>query len=282
MDMSKLPAVTPENYYDPDINMVYMGSTQFKKFSTCEAAALAELRGEYVPASSTALLVGGYIDAYFSGELPLFEARHPEIFKRDGQLKSEYLQAQDIINRMEEDELYTLLMSGVKQVIRTGTIAGVPFKIKIDSLLDGPACEEIARRFPETRAALGFCDGAIVDQKTMRSLDDVWDEEERCRVPFWRFWGYDIQGAVYQAIEGHMLPFILAVGTKEDPPDLWAKFINSGTLAARRCEVEDRAPLYQAIKEGSIQPVRCERCAYCRATRRLTAIPDCEAPEDEA
>lgn len=40
---------------------------------------------------------------------------------------------------MEEDELYSLLMSGAKQVIRTGTIAGVPFKIKIDSLLDGPA-----------------------------------------------------------------------------------------------------------------------------------------------
>lgn len=282
MDMSKLPAVTPEHYYAPDINMAYMGSTQFKAFQKCEAAALAELRGEYTPKSTAALLVGGYIDAYFSGELPLFEARHPEIFKRDGQLKAEYLQAQDIINRMEEDELYTLLMSGAKQVIRTGFIAGVPFKIKIDSLLDGPACEEIARRFPETRAALGFCDGAIVDQKTMRSLEDVWDEEERCRVPFWRFWGYDIQGAIYQAVEGNLLPFILAVGTKEDPPDLWAKFINSGTLAARRYEVEDQAPRYQAIKEGRIPPTRCGRCAYCRATRRLTAILDCEAPEDGA
>lgn len=282
MDMSKLPAMTPENYYDPDINMAYMGSSQFKAFQRCEAAALAELRGEYVPKTTPALLVGGYIDAYFSGELPLYQAKHPEIFKRDGQLKAEYLHAQDIINRMEEDELYLLLMSGTKQVIRTGFIAGVPFKIKIDSLLDGPTCEEIARRFPRTTAAFGLCDGAIVDQKVMRDLKDVWDEEERCPVPFWRAWGYDIQGAIYRAIEGHMLPFILAVGTKEDPPDLWAKFLNEGTLIAKLHEVEDQAPRYQAIKEGRETPVRCGHCAYCRSTRRLTEILDCEVPEDEA
>lgn len=274
--------LTNENYYSDEANWEYMSASWFKKFSACEAAALAELRGEYVPKTTTALLVGGYIDAYYSDELPLFQAKHAEIFKRDGQLKAEYLHAQDIINRMEEDELYSLLMSGAKQVIRTGFIAGVPFKIKIDSLLDGPACEEIVRRFPKAAAALSLCDGAIVDQKVMRDLEDVWDEAERSKVPFFRAWGYDIQGAIYQAIEGHMLPFILAVGTKEDPPDLQAKFLNSGTLAASLYEVEDQAPRYQAIKEGRIQPVRCGHCAYCRATRRLTAILDCEAPEDGA
>lgn len=79
-----LPVVTAENYYSPEMNMAYMGSTQFKAFEKCEAAALAELKGEYHPPSSTALLVGGYIDAWFSGELPLYQAQHPEIFKRDG------------------------------------------------------------------------------------------------------------------------------------------------------------------------------------------------------
>lgn len=272
MEMAKLPAVTPENYYDPDINMAYMGSTQFKAFQRCEAAALAELRGEYVPKTTTALLVGGYIDAYFSGELPLFQARHPEIFKRDGQLKAEYLHAQDVINRMEEDELYSLLMSGAKQVIRTGFIAGVPFKIKIDSLLDGLSCEKIVHRFPKAAAALGLCDGAIVDQKAMKDMASVWSSEDGCRIPFVEAWGYDLQGAVYQAIEGHMLPFILAVGTKEDSPDLEALYISDADLAAKLAEVEDQAPRYQSIKEGRIQPVRCEHCDYCKATKRLTAI----------
>lgn len=274
MELSKLPAVTPENYYDPDINMAYMGSSQFKAFQRCEAAALAELRGEYVPKTTTVLLVGGYIDAYFSGELPLFQAKHPEIFKRDGQLKAEYLHAQDVINRMEEDELYSLLMSGAKQVIRTGTIAGVPFKIKIDSLLDGPACEEIVRRFPRAAAALGLCDGAIVDQKAMKDMASVWSAEDSCRIPFVEAWGYDLQGAIYQAIEGHMLPFVLAVGTKEDSPDLAALYVSDADLAAKLAEVEDMTPRYQAIKEGRIQPTRCEHCDYCKATKRLTAILD--------
>lgn len=274
MDMSKLPAVTPENYYDPEIQMAYMGATQYKAFQKCEAAALAELRGEYTPASSTALLVGGYIDAYFSGELPLYQAQHPGIFKRDGQLKAEYLKAQTVISRMEEDELYSMLMSGKKQVIFTGTIAGVPFKIKIDSLLSGAQCEDIVKRFPHAAAALGMCDGAIVDQKAMKDMEMVWSAEDHCKVPFVEYYGYDIQGAIYQAIEGHMLPFVLAVGTKEDSPDLAAMYIADKDLSAKLAEVEDNAPRYQAIKEGRIQPARCEHCDYCKATKKLNGIFD--------
>ena len=274
MDKSKLPAVTPENYYDPAIQMIYMGSTQFKAFQKCEAAALAELSGEWPSYSSTALLVSGYIDAYFSGELPLYVLSHPEMFKRDGSLKAEYLRAQDVINRMEEDELYSLLMSGEKQVIRTGLIAGVPFKIKIDSLLDASTCAEIARRFPHAAAALGMCDGAIVDQKAMASLAASWSAEDRRKIPFVEFYGYDTQGAIYQAIEGHMLPFILAVGTKEPSPDLAAAYVPDSDLEAKLAEVEDLAPRYQAIKEGRIKPTRCECCDYCKATKKLTSILD--------
>lgn len=267
-----LPVVTSENYYDREVNMAYMGSTQFKSFEACEAAALAELRGEWVPPTTPALLVGGYIDAWFSGELPVYQAQHPELFKRDGTLKAEYLKAQVVIARMESDELYSMLMSGKKQVIRTGTIAGVPFKIKIDSLLDGATCQAIVQRFPKAGAALGLCDGALVDQKAMKDMASVWSDEERRRVPFVEGWGYDTQGAIYQAIEGNMLPFVMAVGTKEDSPDLAALYIADEDLTVKLHEVEDRAPRYQAIKEGHIQPTRCEHCAYCRATKKLDTI----------
>lgn len=269
-----LPMVTAENYFSPEMNMAYMGSTQFKAFDRCEAAALAEVRGEYVPAASTALLVGGYIDAYFSGELPVFQAQHPEIFKRDGGLKAEYVHAQDVIARMEADELYMLLMSGKKQVILTGEIAGVPFKVKIDSLLDADTSRRIVERFPEMAEVMGMCDGALVDQKVMRDMKGIWSEEEHTKVSFAQFYGYDIQGAIYQAIEGHMLPFLLAVGTKEDAPDIDVKYIPDGELAAKLAEVEDRAPRYQAIKEGKIAPRRCEKCAYCRMTKKLCRATD--------
>lgn len=269
--------LTQENYYSTEANMAYMSASQYKAFCQCEAAALAELQGEWVQPSTQALLVGGYIDAWFAGELPVYQAQHPELFKRDGTLKAEYLKAQDVIARMESDELYSMLMSGQKQVVRTGLIAGVPFKVKIDSLLDGDACRRIVKKFPQAQAALGFCDGAIVDQKAMKDMATVWSEEEHCRLPFVEAWGYDLQGAIYQAVEGNMLPFVLAVGTREDPPDLAALYISDEDLEAKLYEVEDLAPHFQEIKEGRIPPTRCEHCAYCRATRKLNRIIDYRA-----
>lgn len=267
-----LPIVTAENYFSPECNMAYMGSTQFKAFQKCEAAALAELRGEYTPASSTALLVGGYIDAYFSGELPLYTAQHPEMFKRDGNLKADFVHAQEVIARMESDELYMLLMSGKKQVIETGEIAGVPFKIKVDSLLDGPTCEEIVKRFPENADVFGMCDGALVDQKAVKDFLPIWSEEERAKVPFIDYWGYDTQGAIYQKVDGRMLPFVIAAGTKESVPDIGAFHVKDEDLAAALAIVEDEAPRYQAIKEGKIKPSRCGKCPYCIATKKLHKI----------
>lgn len=274
--------LTNENYYSREANMEYLSASQFKAFDRCPAAAMAELRGEYTLATTTAMLVGGYVDAWFSGEMDLFQAKHPEIFKRDGSLKSEYVKAAEIIRRMEADELFSLLMSGKKQVILTGEIAGVPFKGKVDSLLDADICQEIVRRFPETAPVLSFSDGAIVDQKVMRDLLPVWSDEERCRVPFVEAYGYDLQGAIYRALEGRGLPFILAVGTKETEPDLAALSISDADLTSALYQVEDRAPYYQQIKRGERPARRCEHCDYCRATRRLTEIVDYRKLADDA
>ena len=267
--MKTLPAVTAANYFDPGIEQAYMGATQVKNFMACEAAALARVRGEYRQPPTPSMLVGSYVDACFSGTLPAFAAQHPQIYRRDGQLKAEFTQAQDVIARMEEDDLYMLLMTGTKQVISTGEIAGVPFKIKIDCLVGPETCREIVERFPEMAEALGPCEGAIVDQKVMRDTQDVWSEEQHRRVSFIEGWGYDIQGAIYQAVEGHMLPFLLAVGTREDPPGLGAFWLRDSHLSEKLMELEDIVPRFQAIKEGREKPRRCGKCAWCRATRRL-------------
>lgn len=269
-----LPEVTPENYYSTEMNMAYMGSTQYKAFCSCEARALAIANGSYKPASSQALMMGSFVDAYFSGEMDQFRAQHPEIFKRDGSLKSDYVKCMDIIQKMESDRLYSLLMSGKKQVIRTGVIAGVPFKIKIDSMIDAKTCETIAREFPEAAGFLGMLDGAIVDQKVMADIEQKWSDEAGARVPFVEAFGYDVQGAIYQAVDGRMLPFILAVGTKQDPPDLAALAIPDDVLQSKLYEIEDKAPWFQAIKQGKIKPHRCEHCEYCRMTRNLNSIID--------
>ena len=265
--------LTQENYYSPEANLAYLSVSQFKAFSRCEAAAMAQIRGEYTPAASPAMLVGGYVDAWFSGELRSFQDQHPELFRRDGALKGEYRKAWDIIRRMEKDELFSLLLSGRKQVILTGRIAGVPFKGKVDSLLSRETCQTIVDKFPAAHAALGdHPRGAIVDQKVMRDLREVWSSEDMAYRSFVEHYGYDLQGGVYRALEGHELPFVLAVGTKEESPDLAALYLSPQDLTAGLYQVEDRAPRYQAVKEGRIPPKRCEVCDYCRATRRLTAI----------
>lgn len=270
--MINLPTVTKDNYFSSEINQAYMSHSQYLAFQRCEAAALAEIRGDYIRPVTTAMLVGSYVDAYFEGTLDSFAEKHPELFKRDGTLKADFAQAKDIIKRMEEDKLYMLLMSGKKQVIRTGSIAGVPFKIKIDSLLDAATCKKIVDEFPDTAAVMGLCDGAIVDQKVMRSLDTVWDDFSQCRVSFAEAWGYDVEGAIYQAIEGHMLPFILAVGTKEATTNLEAIYIPDQDLEAKLHEIEDTVPRYQAIKNGDILPMHCGHCDYCKAQKRLFSI----------
>ena len=249
-----LPVVTAENYYSPEMNMFYMGSTQFKKFSSCEAAALAELKGEYHSPSSTALLVGGYIDAWFSGELPLYQAQHPEIFKRDGTLKAEYLKAQDVVNRMQADELYCLLMSGKKQVIMTGELFGTKWKIKMDSYIP---------------------DIAIVDLKVMASITKLEWVRDIGYLDFVRYWGYDIQGAIYQEIvrqnTGKKLPFYIAGATKESEPDIRIIHITDNYLAEALNLVEINMARVLAVKSGDAEPDRCELCDCCRKTRVLKA-----------
>lgn len=262
--------LTAENYYSHAANMAYMSASQFKSFKTCEARAIAELRGEYIRPVSTALLVGSYVDAHFEGSLDLFKAKHPEIFKRDGSLKSEYTQANQIIARCEEDKLFMMLMSGKKQVIYTGVISGVPYKIKIDSLLDAGQTETIAAEFPETSEYLGMQEGLIVDGKIMKDMKYIWNDGER--KPFVEAWGYDTQGAIYQDIQGEMLPFALAVATKETVPDIEALILPDDTLQAALDEVEALSPRYNNLKLGIEEPARCECCDYCRATKKLTGF----------
>ena len=250
--------LTNENYFSPENQLKYMGSSQFKAFQKCEAAALAELKGEFQREQTTALLVGSYVDAYFEGTIDQFRALHPEIFKRDGNLKSDYIQAEEIINRVTRDDLFMQYMSGDSQVIMTGTIAEVPFKVKIDSL------------HPDK----------IVDLKCMKDFGRVWSDRQCQKLPFAEAWGYDIQGAIYQEIvrqnTGKQLPFYLAAVTKQKVPRIGIFSISQQQLDFQLQVIEEAAPKYQRIKLGQLQPERCNQldCDYCAATAVLTAPID--------
>ena len=246
--------LTADNYFSAEANQQYMSVSQFKSFLKCPAAALAELHGDYQREQTTALLVGSYVDAWFSGEMEQFKAEHPEIFKRDGTLKAEYTQADQIIARVSKDEMFMEYMSGDKQVIMTGEIEGVSVKIKIDSLLSDK----------------------IVDLKIMRDFEPIYDPDVCSRVPFWVAWKYDLQAAVYQEIvyqnTGKRLPFFLAAATKEKVTDYNIYQIVQSDLDVALQTVKDNIVRFDAMKKCIIPAERCECCDYCRSTKKLTEV----------
>lgn len=264
--------LTAENYYSKEADWEYMSCSQFKKFRQCEKAALAELRGEIEKKDTTALLVGSYVDSYFSGELDQFKAEHPEIFKKDGTLKADYLQTLNIARRVENDELARLLLGGRHQIIKTGTIAGVKYKAKFDSLLTARQVEAICKKFPEVREIVPFGGSMIVDLKCMKDFEPAWSEEAGEKVNFIEYWGYDTQGAIYQYLDNRHAPFVIVGATKEAATDIEAIYIPDDDLAFALSEVEALSPRYAAIKRGEIEPNGCGKCAYCRSTKRLSSI----------
>jgi hypothetical protein len=251
--------LTADNYFSFENQMEYMGSSQYKDFLQCESMALAKIKGEYAEEKTVSLLVGSYVDAYYEGSLDKFIAENPDIVssqgKTKGQLKSNYIQANYIIDRLNKDEMFQKHMSGEKQVIKTGFIAGVPFKIKIDSY------------HPHKE---------IVDLKIIKDFKSMW--KDGLKLNFVEYWGYDIQGAIYQEIErqnsGESLPFILAAATKEKEPDIILLSVSNVRLEYCLGQVKQNAPRFDAIKKGLIKPTRCECCDWCKSTKVLTAIYD--------
>ncbi|MDD3411527.1 MAG: PD-(D/E)XK nuclease-like domain-containing protein, partial [Eubacteriales bacterium] len=256
------------NYYSQEANRAYFSVSQLKSFMDCEARTMAELEGSYERSSSQALLVGGYIDAHFSHGLDLFRAQHPEIYTRTGSLRAEYAQAEAIIARIERDPLAMRMLSGDTQRIVTGEIEGQPFKAKLDVLLSGEQCEQIAEEYPQMGELL-FAPGAIVDLKIMRDFKPLYREDEG-RLNFIEYWRYDLQLAIYQQLVKKELPCYILAATKEPVPDIELFRLPQALLDTAYELGTDKLAHFALVKAGAIEPERCGQCDYCRQTKLLT------------
>lgn len=252
-----------KNYFSLDAGKDYWSVSQFKAFDKCEAAGLATVRGEYERETTSSLLVGSYVDEYFTGDLGRFQTEHPEIFKRDGTLKSEYQQAEKMIARVEREPLMMEYLTGEKQVIMSAELFDVPWKIKID--VHGG--------------------NKIIDLKTVKDFGNVY-RDGYGYMSWVEAWGYDIQGAVYQKIEqihsGRVepLPFYLVAVSKERHPDVAVLKIPQHYLDAALKIVEAKIERFDLIKHGEVPPMRCEHCDYCHDSKKLTAPTEYAMEED--
>ena len=243
--------LTKNNYYSPEANKEFMSASFIKAVNKCPASAVAELNGEYYRPDSTALLVGSYVDAAFEGAktFEIFRTAFASVlYKKNGELKADFTKADEMIARAKRDALFMDFMKGQKQKILTGELFGAKFKAKLDVYKKGER---------------------IVDLKTVKNMEDIYVDGQG-RLSFIEAWEWDLQMAIYQALEGNNLPCYLAVITKETPSDIAIIQIPQPILDARLAELKMNIDYYEALHKGEIEPSRCEKCAYCRNTKILT------------
>lgn len=241
--------LTNENYF---LDTSYMSVSAWKRFAKCEVLGIVPFDDSE---TSTAMLVGSYIDAWTEGTLDKFIEANPQIISSKGatkgELKSDFKQADEIIKYMESKPRIMKFLAGEKQRIMVGEIEGVPFKIKMDSY---------------------FPDKLICDLKTMRSVTDSQGNFTDFITP----WQYDIQLACYQEIEfqntGQRKPCYIVAVTKETPINSVVVQIPQEVLDRALYQVKSTIVDYYAVKMGNKEPVGCGKCKACIERREDTPL----------
>ena len=264
--------LTNDNYFSKEADMQYLSVSQYKAFTTCEFAAYHKyVTGKNQPETSDALLIGAYVDAYFSGEFKKWVEKHPEIFTNKGDLRAQFKHADVMINHIQRDELFMSTLQGEKQKIIIVDIDGIMWKCKPDFIdLENLRC---------------------FDLKTTKSFALEWDEYRKCKLPFYENYNYFLQFAVYkealyQQYDKAIFDMFISAITKEPSPDIKILSFNNMQCRDRMTQEFEIAKINQdtilKIKEGDIsedQLIRCEQCDYCKQTKKLKIFEDAEVHE---
>lgn len=252
--------LSEENYYSKDANREYMSYSQLKMFTgslgrpACEEHAIKVLNGEWTDEPSKEMLIGSYIDAYFSNDVQNFVLSNTDaIFTQKGTKRAEFEKADKMIARCKQDKLFMEFMGGEHQKIFTAEMLGTKWKCKLDSYHKGKC---------------------IVDLKCVEDIyKTFWVRDFGC-MNFIEYWGYTTQLAIYQKIvelnTGEKLPCYIAAVDKTQHPAIEIIQIPNDKLAQEMSLIEYDVKHALALKSGEIEPIRCGKCAYCKDTKVLT------------
>jgi hypothetical protein len=279
--------LTRENYFSPEAEALYLGSSSFKAWDRChdggcEAREVAKRKGEWVDKPNPAFLLGQYVHSWNSNDLPEFIAEHPELFKKGGyELLAKYALGDTMIEIFKNDPAMMKMREGVKESIFTGEINGVPFKIQVD--------------------ILNILEGYFADIKTTKGIyDKYWNNENREYESFIQHYDYPLQFSIYAEIlrqnynqiledalniytekqldkfiklienNRYLDCYILAVD-KQETPDHEVIFMDlDGFIKEKLQEIELKLPNIMAVRNGEVEPERCGKCEFCRSTKKIT------------
>lgn len=247
------------NYYSLEANLEYMSSTQLKSLvgslgrPACEEHALKLLKGEIIDEPSQSMIIGSYIDAYFSEEFEIFEERHKEdIYTKKGTKYAVFQKADNMIQRIEKDKLFMEFLGGEHQKIFTAEMFGTKWKCKLDSYHKGKC---------------------IVDLKCVEDIYKTFWVRDIGNLNFIEYWGYITQLAIYQKIvelnTGEKLPCYICAVDKTEHPAIEIIQLPNEKLSQELSLIEYDVKHALALKNGEIEPTRCEKCSYCKDTKIL-------------
>ena len=256
--------LTNDNYHSLEANQDYLSCSQYKGFLECEAKELAKISGAWEDSLSTALEVGQYVHSWNAARMMAFIETHPNMFKVSGDkgLKAEYVVANLMIECLQDDNFVMSCLAGVKESIITADMFGATWKIMpdvIDSYI-----------------------GRIVDLTTTSSIrEKVWQEATRSFVPFFEFSKVPLKMAIYSEVErlaagraaDSYVDYLLVAVSKEKQPDKAViRMTDSERLNTELQTIGANMPRIIGLKAGTLEPVRCEKCSYCRSTKELNDI----------
>lgn len=253
---TKSLALTNSNYHSNEANLHYLSVSQFKSFVECEAKTMAKLNGAYIEPQSNALIVGSYVHAAFDDTFEQFiEENNGAIFKSRGGKYSDFETADRMIEALKKDPLSMFAMEGEKEQIYTANLWGSDWKIKVDSI-------NHQRK-------------TFADIKTTQDLyKRYWSDKYSGWVSFVEAWDYVLQMAVYRRVLQENLgftytPYIVAV-TKENPPNKAVLHFDESRFDFEYEYLEMKMERILEVKAGQKEPVRCNKCDYCRGSKFLS------------
>lgn len=261
--------VTNKNYFDTDINLKYLDCSTYKNFigtpgiKACECRALAIARGKYKKPKTEALLVGGFVDAYFDNSLAEYiianmddlytkaSVKQFKLGKGDLELLAPFKQAEVMIKRAKKEPLFMEYIEGETQKVLTAEINKVPIRVKLDS----------------------YNGKRITDLKTASSISQTFYASDlNQRLNFIEYFGYVEQAYFYQtAVEqnfGKHLPYYLAVITKEKEgnvahPRVAVIEIPDGVIQQKGVEIKQNIQKVWSLLQGKVLPIPCGTCEWC-------------------
>ena len=245
------------DYYDPKDAFVHMHASTFKNFLFAgEAEALAQMNGTYeIIEDKTALLVGNYLHSYFESQdahQAFIDEHADEILakqgKYKGQPKTEYRNADLMIQRIEEDPTIMALIDNAinREEVIEGKLFEVPWRGKLD--------------------AVNYDLDYFIDYKTVRSLakkkgliGGEWSDFYNGWVDFFTGRGYHIQMAAYQEMlkqmTGHKFECYIVAVTKEKYPIAKLFSVTDDTLTRGMDDIERYQPRIEKLINGEERPI---------------------------